>query len=81
MDNKKNVTKIQHFVPQFFQRYFSFEHNGKTIGMFNVNKKIFIASAPIRKQSYQDYFYGKSGELEKWLSEIEGKSAPIFKAM
>jgi hypothetical protein len=81
MAEKISVTKIQHFVPQFFQRYFSFENNQKTIGMFNVNNEIFKNSTPIKTQSYGDYFYGKSGELEKWLSDLENKSAPIFREM
>lgn len=81
MQEKVTKTKIQHFVPQFFQRYFSYQNNGNTIGMFNVKKKIFIASTPIRTQLYKDYFYGKSGELEMWLSEIEAKSASIFRDM
>lgn len=79
--NKVSKVKIQHFVPQFFQRYFSHENNGKTIGMFNIESGVFKASVPIRTQSYKDYFYGKSGELETWLSELESKSAPIFRAM
>ncbi len=81
MDDKRGITKIQHFVPQFFQRYFSIENNGKTIGMFNVNNGIFRESTEIKTQLYEDYFYGKSGELEAWLSELESKSAPIFRAM
>lgn len=81
MDEKTGKTKIQHFVPQFFQRYFSFNNNGKTIGVFNVNNNIFKPSAPIRTQLYGDYLYGKSGDLESWLSELETKSAPIFRAM
>ena len=81
MQENIGSTKIQHFVPQFFQRYFSFENNGKTIGMFNIETKLFKASVPIRTQSYKNYFYGKSGELETWLSEIESKSAPLFRAM
>lgn len=81
MTQKKNITKIQHFVPQFFQRYFSFNNNRKTIGMFNVNNEKYISSTAIRTQLYNDYLYGKSGDLETWLSELEGKSAPIFRAM
>lgn len=81
MAEKSTQTKIQHFVPQFFQRFFSFENNGKTIGVFNVETEMFKASVPIRTQSYKDYFYGKSGTLETWLSELENKSAPIFRAM
>lgn len=81
MDEKRKTTKIQHFVPQFFQRYFSFNNNGKTIGMFNVNNGVFIKSTEIKTQLYEDYLYGKSGQLEVWLSKLENKSAPIFREM
>jgi len=81
MDDKIGRTKIQHFVPQFFQRYFSYGNNGKTIGTFNVSNEKFIKSTPIRTQSYGDYLYGKSGDLETWLSQLESKAAPIFRAM
>ena len=81
MIEKKEIPKIQHFVPQFFQRYFSFKNNGKTIGIFNVNNGIFRESTPIRTQFYEDYLYGKSGQLETWLSDLENESAPIFRAM
>ncbi|MBP1222332.1 DUF4238 domain-containing protein [Flavobacterium sp. 1355] len=81
MGKDLNTKKNQHFVPQFLQRYFSYNGNEKTIGMFNVNNKIFRLSAPIKTQLYSEYFYGKSGKLETWLSELESKSAPIFRAM
>lgn len=81
MKDKIAITKIQHFVPQFFQRYFSYENNGKTIGTFNVNNQIYIPSTSIRTQSYDNYLYGKSGDLETWLAELESKSAPIFRSM
>lgn len=76
---KKQITKIQHFVPQFFQRFFSYENNGKTIGMFNTQLNLFKSQVSISSQLSSDYFYGRDGNLESWLSELETDSAPIFK--
>lgn len=81
MSDKTGVTKIQHFVPQFFQKYFSYHNNGKTIGIFNVNNEFYISSTPIRTQLYSNFLYGKSGDLETWLGNLESKSAPIFRKM
>jgi len=73
---KKHITKNQHFVPQFFQRFFSYENNGKTIGMFNTQLNRFKSNVPISSQLSSDYFYGKDGNLESWLSQLERDSAP-----
>lgn len=81
MNEEVGITKIQHYVPQFFQRYFSYNGNKKTIGVFNVNSEFYRANTAIRTNSYDDYLYGKSGKLETWLGELETKSAPIFRAM
>lgn len=78
---KKQITKIQHFVPQFFQRFFSYENNGKTIGMFNTKMNLFKKQVSISSQLSSDYFYGRDGNLESWLSQLETDSAPIFREM
>jgi hypothetical protein len=78
---KKHITKNQHFVPQFFQRFFSYENNGKTIGMFNTQLNHFKSTVPISSQLSSDYFYGKDGNLESWLSQLETDSSPIFREM
>lgn len=78
---KKKITKNQHFVPQFFQRFFSHENDGKTIGMFNTQEELFKSQVPISSQLSSNYFYGRDGNLEDWLSKHEADSAPIFKEM
>ncbi|PIF34316.1 uncharacterized protein DUF4238 [Flavobacterium sp. 9] len=78
---KKHITKNQHFVPQFFQRFFSYENNGKTIGMFNTKLNTFKNQVSISSQLSSDYFYDQDGNLENWLSQHETDSAPIFKEM
>ncbi len=78
---KKNIPKNHHFVPQFFQRFFSYENNRKTIGMFHTKFNEFKTQVPIPSQLSSDNLYGSDGELEKWLSKLEADSAPIFRTM
>ena len=56
MAQKKQIPKIQHFVPQFFQRFFSFENNGKTIGMFETNRNVFKSHVKISSHLRQKTF-------------------------
>ncbi|MEK6928584.1 MAG: DUF4238 domain-containing protein [Nanoarchaeota archaeon] len=64
MVEKKN----QHYVPQFYFRFFS--SNGKDICIFNIdNKNHFVG--PFKNQSSKDYFYMKGKELEDAFEKIE----------
>jgi len=78
---KELIPKNQHFVPQFFQRFFSFENNGETIGMFETNRNVYKSHVKISSHLGKKYFYGRDGELENWLSKLESDSAPIFREM
>jgi len=79
VQQKKQIPKNQHFVPQFFQRFFSYENNGKTIGMFNTKSNLFKSQVSISSQLTSNYFYGQDGDLESWLSNLESIAAPVFK--
>jgi len=81
MAQKKQIPKIQHFVPQFFQRFFSFENNGKTIGMFETTRNVFKSHVKISSHLGRKHFYGRDGQLEEWLAKLESHSAPIFREM
>jgi hypothetical protein len=78
---KKHIPKIQHFVPQFFQRFFSYENNGKTIGMFDIHRNLFKSHVKISSHLSLNHFYGNDGDLEDWLAQLETDSAPIFRQM
>ena len=67
---KKAETKNQHFVPQFYQRYFSMDK--KNIGTYIISSGKNINSAPIKNQSSGNYFYSDKMEIEKILGEMEG---------
>ncbi len=70
--------KNQHFVPKFYLKLFSFNSNEKEVGLFNINHTLFKERVPLKKQAKGDFFYGKDGKLEDWLSNLETLSAPIF---
>ncbi len=59
----------QHYVPQFYFRYFS--ENGKSICVLKRDTGKAIESASIKGQASKKHFYGDS-DIEDRLSEIEG---------
>lgn len=66
---KKAETKNQHYVPQFYLRYFSVDE--KNVGAYILKSGKNIPSAPIRGQASGDYFYSDSMEMEKTLGDLE----------
>jgi hypothetical protein len=75
MNKKEN----QHFVPKFYLRLFSYENNGKEIGVFNMNTKFFMSNAKLKTQGSKPYFYGKDGNIEEALSGLERAYSKILK--
>ncbi len=74
MVEKKN----QHYVPQFYFRFFSC--NGKDICIFNIdNKNHFVG--PFKNQSSKDYFYVKGKELEDAFEKIEQSQRESIKKL
>lgn len=72
MADKKN----QHYVPQFYLRYFS--KAGACIGLYNLKSSKIIAQVSIDGQASKNYFYGKDLFLENRLMEMEGQAGSIF---
>lgn len=72
MAKKKN----QHFVPQFYLKNFSIENNKKSIGLYNLEKELFVPNTSIKNQASEDFYYGKDGKIEEKLSHIENLLAP-----
>ncbi|QDG54084.1 DUF4238 domain-containing protein [Persicimonas caeni] len=68
--------KKQHWVPQFYLRQFSAD--SKSVSLALVDQERFIPTASIPGQCYQDYFYGKTCEVEDRLHEIETEIAPLI---
>ena len=69
----------QHYVPKFFLRRFSYQNDGKTIGVFNPTTDLFFPRGPLKTQAYRPYFYGRDGSLEDQLSLVEGETAEVLR--
>ena len=78
MPNQKN----QHFVPQFYQRFFSSDNKNIDSYLIKENK---IVSSPIKSTASKNYMYSIDGEekdgadFEKILSLLESRIAETFK--
>lgn len=73
---KKGQTKNQHYVPQFYQRYFSIDN--KNVGVYVVSSDKNIPSAPIKSQSSGDYFYSENMKIEHALGKMEELSKSVI---
>ncbi len=71
--------KNQHYIPKFYLRNFSYEFNGKQIGIFNINNSIFFPRAKIKTQGSGNFFYGHDGVVEDNLAQIEGILSPLIR--
>ena len=69
--------KKHHYVPRFYLKRFS--QNGKSIGIFNLPRKLKILNGNLKNQCYENYFYGKDPLIEHCLGDVEGAVARILK--
>ncbi|WP_448695680.1 DUF4238 domain-containing protein [Pseudomonas moraviensis] len=72
------VKKNQHFVPQYYFRFFSF--NKKFIPLINLLDGRVIPAASIRDQASKSYFYGDK-DMEERIGELEGLFLPSLKKL
>lgn len=68
----------QHYVPKFYLRHFSFQGNGKQLGVFNLKSDFFISDGKLKTQAYKPFYYGHDGRIEDKLSEVETNSSRII---
>ena len=73
---KKAETKNQHYVPQFYLRYFSVDM--KNVGVYILKSGKNIPSVPIKGQASRDYFYSDSMEIEKTLGALEVRAKGVI---
>lgn len=73
--------KNQHYIPKFYLRNFSYEGNGKQIGIYNVDKGFYFQQAKLKTQGSRNFFYGYDGTIEDRLADIEGDMAAIIRAV
>ena len=77
-EEKKAETKNQHYVPQFYQRFFSSDQNHKTIGAYAIKQRKYIPMAPIKNQSSGDYFYSDNQKIEDALGRMEALASEVI---
>ncbi len=68
--------KKQHYVPRFLLKNFS--TNKRTVRGIALESRIAFEKGGIAEQCYEDYFYGKDGELENSFAAEEGKIAGLL---
>ncbi len=73
---KKAETKNQHYVPQFYLRYFSVDK--KNVGAYILKSGKNIHSVSIKGQASGDYFYSDSMEMEKTLGALEVRAKGVI---
>lgn len=70
--------KKQHYIPQFYLKNFS--QDGKQVFVYHLkSRKAFLS--PIGSTCQDKFFYGKDGEFEKALSEVEEFQAKAVKSI
>lgn len=75
------ANKSQHFVPQFYLRNFAFDRQQRSVRCYLVEQKRHISSTAIKNQSARDYLYGRDGEIEAALGELESEAARVIRSM
>jgi hypothetical protein len=73
--------KRQHFVPQFYLRFFTTDAKKETISLFHIASQRLISNVSIDRQAYKDYFYGADKVVESGFELLEGRSAEVLKDM
>jgi hypothetical protein len=72
--------KKQHFVPQLLLRNFAEPGSPRSVRM-RTRAGHHVPAASIRGQCQRPYFYGRDGEVEAGLQEIEGVAAKVVQAI
>ncbi|WP_394261826.1 DUF4238 domain-containing protein [Moraxella boevrei] len=54
--------KNQHYVPKFYLRNFSYNNNGKQIGLFNLKSEKFFVNVPLKNEASKNFF---TAEMER----------------
>lgn len=70
--------KVQHHVPKFHLRLFSYENNQKQIGVGHLPSGFIYSKATIKDEGALPYFYGKDLELENLLGSLETEASRII---
>ena len=73
------ANKKHHYVPRFYLKRFAL--NGRSLNLYNFRLARPIPDADLKTQCYRDYMYGKEGDHEQRLSQLEGAFAQLLRYM
>lgn len=73
--NKNFRTKNQHYVPQFYIKYFSSDN--VHINVYNLKRKEAYLNE-IKTTFQERYFYGKEIDFEEYFNYFENDQRPVF---
>lgn len=71
-----NITKEQHYIPQFYMK--NFANKDKTFTIIDIKKSKSIQSIPYSSQFKEKYFYDRDNSIEKKLNQLETTWAKII---
>jgi len=72
------INKNQHYVPQFYLRYFSYQGNNKQIGVFVPDTCFNHPTTKIADECTLPYFYGRDGSLDEEIKKIEDRASKLL---
>jgi len=68
-----------HAVPKFYLRNFGNPVGGRKIRIFRIEARQHIENASIKDQCARPYFYGRTGQVEEDLAELENAVSPVIR--
>ena len=71
------ANKKHHYVPRFYLR--NFASDGRSVNLYNLRQARLVHEANLKNQCFRDYMYGKDGQQEHQLSQLEGGLAPLLR--
>lgn len=75
MAEKKN----QPYLPKAYLRNFSYQNNGKQIGVFIPKNRFYFPTAKLKSQGSKNFYYGKDSSIEDSLMSLEDRISPIIR--
>jgi hypothetical protein len=73
-----NKLRNQHFVPRFYLKNFSFQHDKKSLSIWIIKTNKYIRRGSLANQACSNYFYSQGITVEQALGQIETNTAPII---
>lgn len=79
MGNGNNISHHHHYVPQFYQKYFS-DENGKIYALNKLNNKTFCPNPnDIFAEEDRNTFINHEGKESDWIEKFYSEIGPCHK--